>query len=61
MCIRDRLNNADIKFPYIKDENGNEVELTKGRYLQFMENNDRNVRKDAFLSLIHISEPTRPY
>jgi len=42
------LNNADIKFPYIKDEKGNEVELTKGRYTQFMESNDRRVRKDAF-------------
>lgn len=42
------LNNADIKFPYIKDEKGNNVELTKGRYTQFMESNDRGVRKDAF-------------
>lgn len=42
------LNNADIKFPVIKDENGEEVELTKGRYLQFMESSDRRVRKDAF-------------
>jgi oligoendopeptidase F len=42
------LNNADIKFPYIKDEGGNEVELTKGRYIQFMESSDRRVRKDAF-------------
>ncbi|MGE5633202.1 MAG: oligoendopeptidase F [Caulobacteraceae bacterium] len=45
------LNNADIKFPYIKDEKGNEVELTKGRYLQFMESDDRRVRKDAFDAL----------
>lgn len=42
------LNNADIKFPYIKDEKGNEVELTKGRYIQLMESDDRRVRKDAF-------------
>ncbi|HYE84169.1 MAG TPA: oligoendopeptidase F [Clostridia bacterium] len=42
------LNNADIKFPHIKDEKGNEIELTKGRYIQLMENNDRRVRKDAF-------------
>lgn len=42
------LNNADIKFPYIKDEKGNEVELTKGRYIQLMESSDRRVRKDAF-------------
>jgi oligoendopeptidase F len=45
------LNNADIKFPYIKDEKGNEVELTKGRYTQLMENSDRRVRKDAFEGL----------
>ena len=42
------LNNADIKFPNIKDDKGNEVELTKGRYTQFMESNDRRVRKDVF-------------
>ena len=42
------LNNADIKFPYIKDEKGNESELTKGRYIQFMESGVRKVRKDAF-------------
>lgn len=42
------LNNADIKFPTIKDEKGNEVELTKGNYITFMESKDRRVRKDAF-------------
>ncbi|MFX0561238.1 oligoendopeptidase F [Tepidibacillus infernus] len=42
------LNNADIKFPTIRDEQGEEVELTKGRYIQFMESTDRRVRKDAF-------------
>lgn len=45
------LNNADIKFPNIKDENGEEVELTKGRYVQFLESKDRRVRKDAFEAL----------
>lgn len=29
------FNNADIKFPGIKDEDGNRVELTKGRYTVF--------------------------
>ncbi len=38
------LNNADIKFPFIKDEAGEEVELTKGRYARFMESPDRRVR-----------------
>lgn len=42
------LNNADLKFPVIEDENGNQVELTHGRYLGFMESEDRSVRKRAF-------------
>lgn len=42
------LNNADIKFPKVKDEHGNEIELTKGRYMSFMENKDRGVREGAF-------------
>ncbi|HZJ58447.1 MAG TPA: oligoendopeptidase F [Clostridia bacterium] len=42
------VNNADMRFPYITDENGHEVELTHGRYLQFMESRDREVRKQAF-------------
>lgn len=45
------LNNADIKFPLIKDESGNEMELTKGRYGGFMESSDRRVRQDAFTGL----------
>lgn len=42
------FNNADLKFPKIKDENGNEVEMTKGRYSQFLDSPDRRVRADAF-------------
>lgn len=45
------LNNADMKFPNIKDENGDEVELTKGRYIQFLESKDRDVRRNAFETL----------
>lgn len=45
------LNNADLKFPMITDENGEEVELTKGRYTHFMESKDRRVRKEAFEAL----------
>ncbi|NLL87596.1 MAG: oligoendopeptidase F [Firmicutes bacterium] len=45
------FNNADLRFPTIKDENGNEVELTHGRYLRFMESRDRDVRKSAFKAL----------
>ncbi|MCY7560508.1 oligoendopeptidase F [Paenibacillus macerans] len=42
------INNADMKFPKIKDEHGNEVELTHGSYIQFLENPDREVRERAF-------------
>ncbi|NLL04795.1 MAG: oligoendopeptidase F [Clostridiaceae bacterium] len=45
------FNNADLKFPFIKDENGGDIELTKGRYTKFLENSDRRVRKDAFTAL----------
>ena len=42
------LNNADLKFPIIKDEEGHDVELTHGRYISFLESSDRRVRQDAF-------------
>ncbi len=42
------LNNADIKFGTITDEEGDEVELTHGNYITFMESHDRRVRKDAY-------------
>jgi oligoendopeptidase F len=42
------LNNADLKFGTIIDENGQPVELTHGNYITFMESHDRNVRKGAF-------------
>ncbi|MFC7751333.1 oligoendopeptidase F [Paenibacillus thermoaerophilus] len=42
------INNADMKFPKIKNEQGEEVELTHGRYIQFLESRDRNVRRSAF-------------
>lgn len=45
------LNNADMKFPFILNENGEEIELTKGRYVMFLESKDRRVRKDAFHAL----------
>ncbi|MCQ6274303.1 oligoendopeptidase F [Bacillus sp. V3B] len=42
------LNNADLEFPSIKDENGEEVEVTHGRFSRFLESADRRVRRDAF-------------
>jgi len=45
------LNNADMKFPTIKDENGNDVELTHGNYILFLESADRDLRKSAFKAM----------
>jgi oligoendopeptidase F len=45
------LNNADLRFPTIIDEDGDEVEISHGRFIQFMESSDRRVRKDAFKGL----------
>jgi len=45
------LNNADIKFPEITDEDGDRVPITHGSYIKFMESDDRKVRIDAFKGL----------
>ena len=42
------LNNADLKFPTIEDENGEHVEITHGGYIHLLESSDRRVRKEAF-------------
>ncbi len=49
--IFNMFNNADLKFPTIRDEQGNEVEVTKGRYALLQESPDRRVRRDAFRAL----------
>ena len=45
------FNDADLKFPEITDEQGEKVELTHGRYIQFLESRDRRVREEAFTAL----------
>ncbi|TFD97598.1 oligoendopeptidase F [Jeotgalibacillus sp. R-1-5s-1] len=42
------LNNADLTFPTIKNEKGEEVEVTHGRFVNFLESSDPRVRRDAF-------------
>ncbi|MDR1977251.1 MAG: oligoendopeptidase F [Synergistaceae bacterium] len=42
------LTDADMKFPTITDENGQDVELTEERYYKLSRGKDRNVRKAAF-------------
>lgn len=44
------LNNADLKFDDIKDEKGNLVPMTHGKYISYLESPDREVRKQAFNS-----------
>ena len=49
--IYSKFNNADLKFPEIKDENGEKVRITHGRFVQLLESNDRRVREEAFKGL----------
>ncbi|MDU7904253.1 MAG: oligoendopeptidase F, partial [Peptostreptococcaceae bacterium] len=39
---------ADLKFPEIKDEKGETVQITHGNYSSFLKSKDKRVRKDAF-------------
>lgn len=52
--IYSMFNNADIKFGYITDEDGEQVELTQGRYITFLEKQDRSVREQAFKRLYEV-------
>lgn len=45
------LNNADLKFPTIKNEAGEDVQLSNGRYVLFLESKDRNIREAAFKAM----------
>jgi oligoendopeptidase F len=45
------IDNADLKLPNIKNEGGEDVELTQGNYLTYIRSKDRRVRRDAFDAL----------
>jgi oligoendopeptidase F len=45
------MNNADMRFPKVKNEQGEEIELTHGRYIQFLESRKQEVRRDAFKAM----------
>jgi len=47
-AIFSMIDNADLKLPTIRNEAGEEVELTKGNYLIFIRSTDQRVRKEAF-------------
>ena len=42
------LDNADIVFPFVKDEDGNEVQLSHGVYMRLVESKNREVRRGAY-------------
>ena len=62
------LDNADIVFPFVKDEDGNEVQLSHGIYMRLVESKNREVRRGAYeLSMLLMSntstltlKPCRP-
>ena len=45
------FNNADVRFPSIKGKDGEEIAVTHGRYTSLMESKDREIRKNAFISM----------
>ena len=50
------LDNADIVFPTITDMQGQEVQLSHGNYISFMESSNRDVRKASYQALYSIYE-----
>ncbi|MCS4487474.1 oligoendopeptidase F [Streptococcus sciuri] len=50
------LDNADIVFPFVKDEAGNAVQLSHGNFISLMESKDRQVRRDAYEGLYSVYE-----
>lgn len=45
------LNNADLEFPKVKNAEGEEIQLTHGNYVTFLESDDRAVREAAFKAM----------
>ncbi|MGT2924464.1 oligoendopeptidase F [Streptococcus caviae] len=50
------LDNADIAFPTVLDEQNQEVELTHGNFITLMESKDRTVRKAAYQAYYSVYE-----
>lgn len=46
--IYSALTNVDMTFPSIKDEKGEEIRITDGRFVHLLESEDRRVRKETF-------------
>ena len=50
------LDNADIVFPMVHDEDGNEVQLSHSNYITLVESKNREVRKEAYEALYSVYE-----
>lgn len=45
------LDNADIIFPIVPDDEGKEIQLTHGNFISLLESKNRDVRKEAYQAL----------
>lgn len=52
--IFNMFNNADVVFPAITGENGEEIRITHGNYIALLESGDRRIRRDAFQGLYSV-------
>lgn len=48
------MNDADLKFPIVRDAEGSELRLTHGNYIKLLESPDRTVRRDAFKGMYSV-------
>lgn len=49
--IYSMFNNADIKFPSVRDVEGNHIQITHGNFTTLLQDKDRSLRKEAFRGL----------
>ncbi|MEW4353337.1 oligoendopeptidase F [Streptococcus pneumoniae] len=50
------LDDADLVFPLVRDEDGDEVQLSHGNYITLVESKDRKVRKEAYEAMYSVYE-----
>lgn len=53
------LNNADLEFPIVQNEQGDNIQLTHGVYAQLLESTNRQVRQEAFEGLYKVYKQFR--
>lgn len=53
------LDNSDLKFPFVKNDTGQTVQLSQGMYSTLLQSTDQTVRKQAFVQLYAVYEQFR--